>query len=55
MTEFGLFRQQVATVALIRGHLDGHALDDFQSVAFEADHFLGAIGQQSDLSNSQIV
>ena len=48
------FRLQIIYVIFIWCNYDGHPIDDFYTVPFETDDFLGVVGHQTHFLHSQI-
>src|SRR5712691_2505973 len=46
--------QQISSVVLRGRNLDGHALDDLEAVAFDADDLLGIVGQDPQALRPEI-
>ena len=49
-----LFRLQVTEVVGVGCHLDGHVLDDLESVGPESHTLHGVVGEQSHLMDAQV-
>src|SRR4051794_10442912 len=55
VAELVLLGLQVAAVVEVGRDLDGHALDDAQAVAVDADDLLGVVGEDAQLADAQVV
>src|SRR5256885_9846109 len=54
MTQLGLLRLEVFLVVWVRFAANRHLLDHFQTVAFQADHFLWIVRQETELPHAEI-
>ena len=54
MSHAGLFGLQIAQIVLVRSYLDGHVLDDFESVGLKSYTLHGVVCQQSHLVHTQM-
>ena len=54
MSQLGLLRLEVFLVVWVRFAANRHLLDHFQTVAFQADHFLWIVRQETELPHPKI-
>src|SRR6266436_1877350 len=54
MSEFFFLGAQIFAISLVGRNLNRHALDDAQTIAVQANDFLGIVGEESNLPDAQI-
>ena len=54
MTQLVLLGLQIATILLIGWDLNGYPFNDAQTIALQTNHFLGIVGQKSNLPDAQV-
>ena len=54
MIQLGELGVQVSLVDVVGGYLDRDALHNVESVTFQADHFLGVVGEKTNIANAKI-